>query len=138
MKGVRYGRIPPKSDGMVLGDEAPQARLQLLVETVSVTIGLRVVARGQTDRGGRSRQNSFQNAKINCGPLSDTVSAGNPWILKIWSIMVSAVSLADGNFSRGMKCEILEKRLTTVKIVVLSLEGGSRVTKSIDMWDHGR
>lgn len=44
---------------------------------------------------------------------------------------------SDGNFSRGIKCAILEKRSTTVEIVVLPLEGCSPITKSNEMWDHG-
>lgn len=36
--------------GLVLRDEAPQVRLQLLVETLSLTVGASVVTRGHTDR----------------------------------------------------------------------------------------
>lgn len=39
--------------GLVLGDEAPEARLQLLVETFGLTIGLWVVTGGQTDCGAK-------------------------------------------------------------------------------------
>lgn len=115
--------------GVVLGDETLQARLQLLVETSSLTIGLWMVAGRQTAHGAKKLKKLLPER----GDKPRT-SVRHPWILKIWSVMV----MADGNFSRGMKCAIFEKRSTTVKIVVLPLEGGSPVTKSIDMRDHGR
>lgn len=52
--------------------------------------------------------------------------------------MSSAVSLAVGSLGRGMKWADLEKRSTTVRMVVLLSDGGSPVTKSREMWDKAR
>ena len=51
--------------------------------------------------------------------------------------MTSAVSLAEGNLGKAMKCVIFENRSTTVSTVVFPLEAGSPVTKSMEMSDHG-
>ena len=84
-----------------------------------------------------SLQNSLQNREMNWGPRSDTMSLGYPWILKTCVIIISAVSLAEDSLGRAMKCVILEKRSTTVSTVVLPLDTGSPVTKSMEMFAHG-
>ena len=50
---------------------------------------------------------------------------------------VTAVSLAEGNLGKGMKCAAFENRSTTVKTTVMPLEGGRAVTKSRAIWDQG-
>ncbi len=50
---------------------------------------------------------------------------------------VTAVSLAEGNLGKGIKCAAFENRSTTVKTTVMPLEGGRAVTKSSAMWDQG-
>ncbi len=66
-----------------------------------------------------SRQNSLQNLDTNWGPLSETTSAGRPWMRKTWSTTVAAVSLAEGNLGKGIKWAAFENRSTTVKTTVL-------------------
>ncbi len=85
-----------------------------------------------------SRQNSPQNWEVNCGPLSETTSVGSLWILKTWSTISCAVSLADGNLGSGIKWAALENRSTTVKTTVFPADGGRPVTKSRAMCDYGR
>jgi hypothetical protein len=48
------------------------------------------------------------------------------------------VSLAEGNLGMGRKCAALENQSTTVSMVVLSSDGGRPLTKSNNIWDHGR
>ncbi len=84
-----------------------------------------------------SRQNSLQNLDTNWGPLSETTSAGRPWMRKTWSTTVAAVSLAEGNLGKGIKWAAFENRSTTVKTTILPREGGRAVTKSSAIWDQG-
>ena len=84
-----------------------------------------------------SLQNSFQNLDTNWGPRSETMSFGNPWTLKIWFIMTSAVSFAEGNLGNATNHAIFENRSTTVRTVVFPWETGSPVTKSNEMSAHG-
>ena len=65
------------------------------------------------------RQNSLQNRDTNWGPRSETMYLGKPWILKTWSIMTSAASLADGSLGRAINLTILENLSTNVRTVVL-------------------
>ena len=44
---------------------------------------------------------------------------------------------AELELGTGTKCANLEKRSMIVNIMVLPLEGGSPVTKSMDRWDQG-
>lgn len=52
--------------------------------------------------------------------------------------MMSAVSMAEGNFVTAMKWVTLEKRLTTTRIVVSPWDGVNPLIKSRDRWDQGR
>jgi len=56
----------------------------------------------------------------------------------MWSRIICAVSFADGSLGRGIKWTILLKWSTTVRMTVLSLDGGIPVTKSKEMWDQGQ
>jgi len=82
-------------------------------------------------------QNSLQKTEINCGPRTDTTSAGRPCRQNTCSSINWAVSLAVGNLGKGTKCAILLKRSTTVRMTVWPWEGGMSVTKSNEMWDQG-
>lgn len=84
------------------------------------------------------RHNSFQNEDANWGPRSETISLGVLWSLKTWSWTACAVSLAEGCFGSGMKCVILLKQSTMVRMAVFPSEAGSPVTKSMAIWDQGQ
>lgn len=83
-------------------------------------------------------QNSRQKVEVNCGPRPETTSTGSPCRRKTCCNISSAISLADRSLDRGMKCAILLKRSTPVRMVVSPLDGGSPVTKSKNTWDHGQ
>ena len=55
-----------------------------------------------------------------------------------WVVSKSAVSATDGSFGRAMKWTILEKRLTTIRMVLLPLEVGRPVMKSRGTSDYSR
>ncbi len=84
------------------------------------------------------RPKAFQNREVNCDPRSETMSWGNPWILKTCCIMRSAVWQAVGILGRGIRWHAFENLSTTTKMTVLPCDLGSPVTKSKEMWDHGR
>ena len=67
-------------------------------------------------------QNERQNLPIKCSPRSDTMSWGNLWILKTWSITSWAVSCADGNFAKAIKWAALENLSTITKMTALPWE----------------
>ncbi len=75
---------------------------------------------------------SLQKCDTNWGFLLETTSSGRPWILKMWSMITQAVSLAEGSLGRATKWTALEKRSTTVRITVLPLDRGRPVTKTRD------
>ncbi len=81
---------------------------------------------------------SLQKCGTNWGFLLETTSSGRPWILKTWSMITQAVSLAEGSLGRATKWTALEKRSTTVRITVLPLDRGRPVTKSRSICDQGR
>ncbi len=93
----------------------------------------------QSDRWseGETQKTNSQSPDTNWGPLSETTSAGRPWMRKTWSTTVAAVSLAEGNLGKGIKWAAFENRSTTVKTTVLPREGGRAVTKSSAIWDQG-
>ncbi len=84
-----------------------------------------------------SLQKAPQNRDENWGPRSETISRGIPNTRKTWFMRSSAVSLAEGNFGRGMNRAALENRSKTTWMTVLPWDGGSPVTKSRERCDHG-
>ncbi len=77
------------------------------------------------------------NLDTNWGPLSETTSAGRPWMRKTWSTTVAAVSLAEGNLGKGIKWAAFENRPLRLKQPYYPGEGGRAVTKSSAIWDQG-
>ncbi len=82
------------------------------------------------------RPKAFHNLEVNWEPLSDTISWGNPWILKTFCMRSSSVWLAVGILEAGIRWHALEN-LSTTSITVLPWELGRPQTKSMDMWDQG-
>lgn len=63
---------------------------------------------------------------------------GSHGILSRGVIRVLLSTWKKGNLSMAKKWTIFENRSTTVRMVVFPSEGGRPVTKSTEMWDHGR
>uniref|UniRef100_M3ZEQ7 Uncharacterized protein n=1 Tax=Xiphophorus maculatus TaxID=8083 RepID=M3ZEQ7_XIPMA len=68
---------------------------------------------------------------MNWGPRSERISRGMPWSRNTCLTRSCAVWKAVGNLRRGTKWQALEKRSTMERMVVMPLEGGKPVTKSM-------
>lgn len=85
----------------------------------------------------RALQSSLQTWEMNCGPRSEMMSVGMPWMRKTWRTRSWAVSNADGNLDTWTKWAALENLSMIEKITVLPSDGGRPVMKSMEMWDQG-
>lgn len=85
----------------------------------------------------RAWQNSFQTREINSEPRSGMMLEGIPCKRKTWVTMRSAVFFPEGSLVSAMKCTDLENISTTVRMVVLPLEGGRPVTKFKAIYNQG-
>ena len=74
------------------GGHAAERRLQALVGSLRLPVGLEMVPRGEADRGPNSHTEGLPHLRRELG--SETTSWGNPYNLKTWEVRRSAVSAA--------------------------------------------
>jgi len=79
-----------------------------------------------------------QNLEVNWVPLSERISFGNPWSLKIWVINALAVCSEEGTLGNRMKIPIFVNLSRTTKIQVYPLVEGRPVMKSMGSEVQGR
>src|SRR5271169_1036894 len=84
-----------------------------------------------------SSRSSVVNLETNWVPLSDTISSGRLWCLKIcrrynWAVISDVASVVVGE-----KWAIFVSRSTQTYIALYSSDRGSSTMKSMDTEDHG-
>ena len=89
------------------------------------------------DRTPRRVQSEAQKRETKCFPLSETMSAGVPCLVKMFCRKIFASCGASMWDLMGMKWAILVSRSTTTRIVSKPLETGNHLIKSMDMEDQG-
>ena len=82
-------------------------------------------------------QSKAQKRETKCFPLSETMSAGVPCLVKIFCRKIFASCGESMSDLVGMKWAILVSQSTTTNIVSKPLETGNHSIKSMDMEDQG-
>ena len=89
------------------------------------------------DRTPRRVQSEAQKRETKCFPLSETMSAGVPCLVKMFCKKIFASCGASMSDLVGMKWAILVSRSTTTNIVSNPSETGNHSMKSMEMDDQG-
>ena len=89
------------------------------------------------DRTPRRVQSKAQKRETKCFPLSETMSAGVPCLVKMFCKKIFASCGASMSDLMGMKWAILVSQSTTTSIVSKPSETGNHLIKSMDMKDQG-
>ena len=88
-------------------------------------------------RTPRRVQSEAQKRETKCFPLSETMSAGVPCLVKMFCRKIFASCGASMSDLMGMKWAILVSQSTTTSIVSKPLETSNHSIKSMDMEDQG-
>lgn len=99
-----------------------------MVGPLGLSVGLGMVARGQTHQG--IEQKARQTRNVSWVPRSETMSWCIPCSRKMCWVSRALVSATEGSLGRGTKCTALENLSTTVNITLCPCEGGRPVMKS--------
>ena len=85
----------------------------------------------------RDSRRESQNLERKTVPLSDSMSSGKPWSLKILLMYKSARSEEDMDSLQGIKWACFVKRQTTTNMESKPFDLGNLTMKSMDKEDHG-